>query len=455
LAAATAKLADEEALRVELTTTAAAAGKRIDELTAEVAALKSGAESVPAVAVAAAGPAASSADEAAAVAEHRLTELELRVADDEGRFVLGGLGGFRFFGNLVTAIYYRNASDVVAAGDVVDANDDFSLMADGLEMDVEATFGTFAVLRADLDVLASLDSGGGSDFRLSLEQAYGEVRVPVLRSLPIRLGRWSDELGWESVDRAALWGFTHSNVFTLMQPGLLSGLRVGYPFTDWLDVAAFMVNGIGDNVDVKNLGKTFGGSVEVGSPRHGAAHLRSWKVNLGVLAGSEQPTSVDPTRNYLDATLVGTLAFDFRIGNLFVGGQVAYLQINDGQLNVEAHQGRNDVFGAELGARYVLSMRLSGWVRYDVVVDRRGVLSDRGTLLDGAGELHALGVGLGVSLAEGARIGLEYKAELFLATPASADGPECNVEGERRPCGRTSGEDGAAHTAVLHFTYEF
>ena len=453
LAAAEKRIADGEALRTELVTSAASAGKRIEMLTAEVAALRS-AESRPAPESGPAAAAPGGSGSEIAEAEARLTELELRVADDEGRFVLGRLGGFRLSGNLVTAIWYRNASDVTAGGTVVDANDEFSLVADGFELDLEQEFGTLASLRADVDVLADWTSGAGSDFRLSLEQAFAELRVPVLRSIPIRLGRWSDEIGWESVDRAALWGFTHSNVFTTMQPGLLTGLRVGYAFTDWLEAGAFMVNGIGDNVDVKNLGKTFGGTVELGAPVKGA-RSRAWRVRLGVLAGSEQPVSVDPERNFLDATIIGNLAFDLRIGALSLGGQLAYMEIHDGQLNVEAHQGRNAVYGGELAARYALALRLSVWARYALLFDERGVLSDRGLLLDGAGELHSLAIGLGLAVAEGARIGLEYEAELFLATDASASGPSCTVDGERRPCGRTIGEDGAAHTVVLHFTYSF
>ncbi len=108
----------------------------------------------------------------------------------------------------------------------------------------------------DAEVVGAVTSGlgVGSD-EIDLQQAYAEALLPVGKGLDVKFGKFVTSHGAEVIESKDNWNFSRSYLFGYAIPFTHTGLRVSYPWTDWL-TTLFGVNQGWDVVDDNNTAKS-------------------------------------------------------------------------------------------------------------------------------------------------------------------------------------------------------
>lgn len=317
------------------------------------------------------------AREREAALEKRLSELELKMVEQESRYVKGGLTLFGYLSNIVRFTDLPNIVD--DQGNVVDKRQDFDFFNNVVEIDLERGWGKIARVRADVDFLFN-PGGGGQAFLVSVEQAFAEINVPVGQDLKLTFGRFNAPWGFEPVDAPGNFTVSRTNLFQLIRPKLFTGAMVETPFSEQVRGSLYITNGLEDNLDVKNNAKTFGARVDLRA-LPGSDKKSPWTLGLNFLAGSEQRVEDNLSGNngplglFPDATLLAGLDYTFALGKLTIGGDALFGRIFDAQGGIEANQGANDFFGLNVTAHYEINPILGYTLRYDTFVDLRGALA--------------------------------------------------------------------------------
>ncbi|MDH5588738.1 MAG: outer membrane beta-barrel protein, partial [Gemmatimonadota bacterium] len=207
---------------------------------------------------------------------------------------------------------------------------------DQVEVNIRRAIGSVGVVRADVEWVN--DGAGG--FALDVEQGFLQFNLPGNGGVTVSFGKFNAPIGFELLDPADMYQFSHALVFNHGLPTNLTGAMVAFPLGGRADLAAYVVNGWDQNTDVA-AGKTYGG-------RLGMALAEG--IALGVSAivdGGDE--AVDAVRVF-DADLTVEAVEGWTLGaevNHGVGRNAAYPQAWKGLLAM-AHKDFSDRYGLTL-----------------------------------------------------------------------------------------------------------
>lgn len=156
--------------------------------------------------------------------------------------------------------------------------------------------------RADLDVgedaevVGSVTAGLGSTTdELDLQQAYVEALLPLGNGLDVKFGKFVTLHGAEVIESKDNWNFSRSYLFGFAIPFTHTGLRMSYPWTDWL-TTLFGVNQGWDVVDDNNTAKSVEWGVIV-------TPTPSTFASVAGMHGAEQARDNRDDRHLIDVVL--------------------------------------------------------------------------------------------------------------------------------------------------------
>lgn len=108
----------------------------------------------------------------------------------------------------------------------------------------------------DAEVTGAVTTGLGSTTdEFDLQQAYVEALLPVGNGLDMKFGKFTVLHGAEVTESQDNWNFSRSYLFGFAQALTHTGVRLSYPWADWISTT-FGVNNGWDVVDDNNNGKT-------------------------------------------------------------------------------------------------------------------------------------------------------------------------------------------------------
>lgn len=108
----------------------------------------------------------------------------------------------------------------------------------------------------DAEITGGVTTGLGSTTdELDLQQAYVEALLPIGNGLNVLFGKFTVLHGAEVTESQDNWNFSRSYLFGFAQALTHTGVRLSYPWSDWLSTS-FGVNNGWDVVDDNNSGKT-------------------------------------------------------------------------------------------------------------------------------------------------------------------------------------------------------
>ncbi len=156
--------------------------------------------------------------------------------------------------------------------------------------------------RADLDVgedaevvgLVTTGLGSTTD-ELDLQQAYAEALLPIGNGLNVKFGKFVTSHGAEVIESKDNWNFSRSYLFGYAIPFTHTGVRLSYPFADWLTML-FGVNQGWDVVDDNNTGKSLEWQATL-------TPIDRWFLSVTGMHGPEQTSDNRDDRHLLDVVL--------------------------------------------------------------------------------------------------------------------------------------------------------
>ncbi len=172
-------------------------------------------------------------------------------------------GGFEAAGHIVTGMGYqhnnnrantelaRDGDRVTYAGPIGaylgtvpnNRTDHFSFFVDEVELDLMKSFGENVRLRADLDFVRIGSSGPQNLIQpFILEQAYATANIPIGNGMEFLMGRFNAPIGFESVDVADNDLVSKSILVRALRPANMTGAKLYYAFTDFVDIHFYVVN---------------------------------------------------------------------------------------------------------------------------------------------------------------------------------------------------------------------
>jgi hypothetical protein len=161
-----------------------------------------------------------------------------------------------------------------------------------------------------------------AEIEVNLDRFNVTVVAPLGNGVALSFGRFDVPFGIERHDEPLLITATPSEVFRFGRPERMTGLQVGYPFTPWLDVSAWVVNrweneatGEEDFND-NNRDKSFGGRIGFTPfPRQGLLN-----VGIGGFWGPEQDDNNANKRWVIDVDVTWSPLPRFLVAGEFVYG---------------------------------------------------------------------------------------------------------------------------------------
>ncbi|MBT3182585.1 MAG: outer membrane beta-barrel protein [Deltaproteobacteria bacterium] len=197
-------------------------------------------------------------------------------------------GGFEAAGHVVTGMGYqhnnnrantefaRDGDTLTYAGPIGkyvgtapnNRTDHFSFFVDEVELDLMKSFGENVRLRADLD-FARVNSTGIGTAAFVLEQAYATANIPLGNGIEFLMGRFNAPMGFESVDVADNDLVSKTILVRALRPANLTGAKIYYAFSDFVDIHLYSVNTLTQDTLVK------------------INDMPSWGMRLGFNWGSE------------------------------------------------------------------------------------------------------------------------------------------------------------------------
>jgi len=287
--------------------------------------------------------------------------------------------------------------------------DTFNFYLDQFELDLDKSFGEKIRLRADLDfgraLSGSIRSTEGSNF--VVEQAY--LTLGVLGG-EFAIGRFNAPVGYYVVDRAFNPTVSYSNIYLYVTPTDVTGAKMYWAFNDNIDLSVYIMNQMFDCLQI-------GGTCLVGpntGPFTADSAVPSWGMRLGFNWGEEKTKSTvgisymgGPEQGVNDSidTLVD-LDFAVKVSeNFLVAGEGIYYQRD----NLRAFTGfPNAKFaGGLLVLDYALSDVWDVFFSYGYVNDFSGRVTGADM------QVHNFVIGAGYQITDGAKLKLEYRADLF------------------------------------------
>jgi hypothetical protein len=138
---------------------------------------------------------------------------------------------------------------------------------------------------------------GSSDDEFDLTEAYIQYIAPVGKGLKFTFGKFVTYHGAEVIEAKDNPNYSRSFLFNYSIPFTHTGLIIGYPFSDAVNVSVYVVNGW-DNFEDNNKDKTVGASI-------GISPLEQLSMNFNVMYGPEKDNNNHDNRFLFD--WVGTV----------------------------------------------------------------------------------------------------------------------------------------------------
>jgi hypothetical protein len=133
---------------------------------------------------------------------------------------------------------------------------------------------------------------GSSDDEFDLTEAYMQYIAPLGKGLKFTFGKFVTYHGAEVIEAKDNPNYSRSFLFNYAIPFTHTGLMIGYPFSDSVNVSVYIVNGW-DNFDDNNKSKTVGASV-------GISPLEQLSMNFNVMYGPEKDDNNHDNRFLFD-----------------------------------------------------------------------------------------------------------------------------------------------------------
>ncbi len=180
-------------------------------------------------------------------------------------------GGFEASGHVMTGLGYQHHNNKTPSEFATDSDgiattsgpigkylgslpaassDHFSFFVDSVELDLMKSFGENIRLRADLSFGRVASSGLGTA-NFILEQAYATANIPLGNGIEFLVGRFDTPIGFESNDAAENYTISRSIMVRALRPGVTTGAKLYYAFSDLVDLHFYVVNTLTQDSDVK------------------------------------------------------------------------------------------------------------------------------------------------------------------------------------------------------------
>lgn len=303
------------------------------------------------------------------------------------------------------------------------STDTFGFFVDQAELDLAKSFGENIRIRADIDFMATA-VGAADDFAgvVDLEQGYVTANIPVGNGMEFLVGKYNSGIGLDPVDRNELSTVSFSTVHRLLLPQNLTGLRLGYDFSEATRFELLVVNDLADHV--------VGASSDIPSGAFNLSYAwgdegnKSW-IKLSGAGGPEQATK----KHF---SFLGDLSGNFAVSDaLSVGAEGLYRQDNAPAATADNAQ----YIAGQLKGRYAFSDVWDGTLRYSFIWDldnAQGAVPATGyvvanhevglTGLGAAGTMHSLSIATGYQITDGARFVIEGAVDVSRPSGAGTTG---------------------------------
>ncbi len=289
--------------------------------------------------------------------------------------------------------------------------DTFGFFVDQVELDLAKSFGENIRIRADLDFSPHRAPAAGGVF---VEQGYVTANIAAGNGLEFLLGRFNSGIGLDPIDRNEMSTVAFGAVHRTLLPHNITGMRIGYDFSEATRLETFVVNNLNGDVTAPGTAAdsdipSFGFNL---SYAWGEEGNKSW-VKFNGAGGPEGATKKG-------WSFLGDLNGNFAVSDAFwIGAEGVYRQDDSGA-------GDNAQFIAgQLKGRYAFSDVWDGTLRYSFVWDldeAQAVIPAGGIVvanptygaegLGAAGQLHQISLATGYQITDGARFVVEGGVDL-------------------------------------------
>ncbi len=279
-----------------------------------------------------------------------------------------GLQGVQISGHVDTAYTYNlnEPNNRVSTFRVFDTrSEDFMINSAELVVQKAVSPESPVGFRTDLDfgtdaeVVGGVTTGlGRGDDELDLQQAYVEYLAPIGNGVDIKFGKFVTLHGAEVIEAKDNWNYSRSYLFGYSIPFTHTGIRVSYPWTEWL-LTCFGINNGWDVVDDNNKAKTVELSATV-------TPLQNLSLGGTYMFGAEQGNDSHDQRHLLDlvAQYQPIDKLTLRLNVDFAGEEDAVSETGGGSASWN---------GIAAYAKYDVTDRWSLAGRFEVFNDQDGV----------------------------------------------------------------------------------
>ena len=293
-------------------------------------------------------------------------------------------------------------NDGLSAG-VALTNDTFGFYVDQVELDLAKSFGENIRIRADIDVSSSSTAEDDFAGAVDLEQGYVTANIPVGNGLEFLLGKFNSGIGLDPIDRNELSTVQFSTIHRTLLPHNITGVRLGYDFSEATRLEFFVVNDLADHLPNTSSDLPSGGFNL--SYAWGEEGNKSW-IKFSGAGGPERATK----KGY---SMIGDLSGNFAVSDAFwISAEGIYRQDN-------APVADNEQFIAgQLKGRYAFSDVWDGTLRYGFTWDLDGgsyVIANHGYAASGLaaeGTMHSLSLATSYQITDGAKLVVEGSMDL-------------------------------------------
>lgn len=314
--------------------------------------------------------------------------------------------------------------------------DTFGFFVDQVEVDLAKSFGENIRIRADLDFTPHRTVSDGGLGAVEIEQAYVTANIPAGNGLEFLLGRFNSGIGLDPIDRNELSTVSFSSVHRTVLPHNITGMRLGYDFSEATRLEIYVVNNLQGDVaapgtaadsDIPSSGFNI-------SYAWGDEGNKSW-IKLSGAAGPERATK-------MGWSFLGDLSGNFAVSDAFwIGAEGVYRQ-DDAPVADNAQY-----MGGQLKARYAFSDVWDGTLRYGFMWDldngqvavpavgyvpANPVLGGTTGILTGlgaAGTMHSLSLATSYQITDGAKFVIEGGIDLTRPSAGGGTGMTPGIAG--------------------------
>lgn len=221
--------------------------------------------------------------------------------------------------------------------------------------------------------------GADPENQFDLTQAYVDVAIPIGKGVRLRLGKFVTTLGFETIDPAGNWLYSHSFMFGAI-PFTHTGVLATYQLNDRWMLESGVTRGWDDALEDKNAALDFLGRVVFQA-------TASTSVQMAICSGPERAGDNGSWRNTFDGIINHQISDEWKLGG-------EGLWVMDGGMEESWYGIAGYVQYRPCGNRFIaVNTRLEWFV------------DESGNLYGTSADLYELTVGMGITPFAGDRYG--------------------------------------------------